>query len=305
MRLTQLEYILAIKKYGSITKAAEHLFLAQPSMSAAVRELEDELGYGILKRTKKGSTFTLEGEELVLRAEQIFALVEEIRGLYDTGSEQYSGRIFVSTVPFVQDRFLLQLLIQLKEQHPALRIIVDETDMKSILGHVIKQETDLGIILVGNNEKDRYLTEMEQRNISYQVLASGEMAFFVGKENPLYGVERAPLAELLQYPYVYYRGGYTEEDRAFFETHAQGNLPEGISLQDKESVKKYVAQSMGVTACPLQLMEDNLYVQTGLLHPVRIAELNWNYEIAMIRRADVPLRREEGFFLKCIKEIVS
>ena len=64
MRLTQLQYLLEIKKQGSISKAAQHLYIAQPSMSAAIKELEEELGYELMKRSKKGVTFTSLGEQV-------------------------------------------------------------------------------------------------------------------------------------------------------------------------------------------------------------------------------------------------
>ena len=65
MRLTQLQYLLEIKKQGSISKAAQHLYIAQPSMSAAIKELEEELGYELMKRSKKGVTFTSLGEQVI------------------------------------------------------------------------------------------------------------------------------------------------------------------------------------------------------------------------------------------------
>ena len=68
MRLTQLQYLLEIKKQGSISKAAQHLYIAQPSMSAAIKELEEELGYELMKRSKKGVTFTSLGEQVIEKA---------------------------------------------------------------------------------------------------------------------------------------------------------------------------------------------------------------------------------------------
>ena len=66
MNLNQFEYLLAIHQYGSITKAAQHLFVSAPAISNAIKSLEDEMGYPILIRQQNGVSFTKEGEETIL-----------------------------------------------------------------------------------------------------------------------------------------------------------------------------------------------------------------------------------------------
>ena len=61
MRLNQFEYLLALQRHGNFSRAAEELYVTQPSISVAIRELEEELGYALLLRSKKGVSFTAEG----------------------------------------------------------------------------------------------------------------------------------------------------------------------------------------------------------------------------------------------------
>ena len=81
MRLEQLQYIIEIEKTGSISKAAENLYLTQPSVSAGVSALEKELKFKIFKRTKSGMSPTAEGEQVLALARDILAKTQEIHAL--------------------------------------------------------------------------------------------------------------------------------------------------------------------------------------------------------------------------------
>lgn len=78
MRLNQLSYLVAIERYGTISRAAEALYVSQPSISVAVRELEEELGYPLLVRNNRGIRFTEEGLQVLQRARNILREVDEI-----------------------------------------------------------------------------------------------------------------------------------------------------------------------------------------------------------------------------------
>lgn len=305
MRLTQLQYLLEIKKQGSISKAAQHLYIAQPSMSAAIKELEDELGYELMKRSKKGVTFTALGEQVVEKAMIIVREMEEIRCLDQVQSGRIRGRIFVSAIPFACEFFMLDLIIRLKEQHPDLHLLLEENNTYNVLQQVNRREADLGIVLFCNNEEARSQKEVKKNNLEFIELYQDEMYFWVGRENPYYEQEQASLAELLQYPYVFYKESFTEEDQELFGRHCDLTQLETVRMKDRESVKKYVMRSKAVTAMPFGSAKNNVYQQTGLLKPLRIADERWTCRIGMVYRKDASLTREELFLLEQLQQMVS
>lgn len=79
MNLKQLEYVVEISRSGSINKAAQNLYLAQPSLSASVRQLEQELGFSIFRRKNSGIELTSEGKLMLLSAKLIMEEVDRIR----------------------------------------------------------------------------------------------------------------------------------------------------------------------------------------------------------------------------------
>jgi len=305
MRLSQLQYLLEIKKYGSITRAAQHLFITQPSMSAAMKELEEELGYELIKRSKKGVTFTRLGEQVAEKAAIIIGEMEAIRCLNQASDSNMSGRILVAATPFICEHFMLDLIVRLKDQYPELYLILDEIDASTIFQQVNQRATDIGLVMICNNEAERYRRELEKNNLAFEELYEDEMYFFVGKQNPYYGAEEASLTEILRYPYVYYKNSYTDEDRIFFGQYCDLNLLKTVQMKDKESVKKYVMRSQSVTAMPCNASKENIYLQTGLLKPLRIADVSWTCRIGVVYRKDTPLVREEVFLLEQLQQLLA
>ena len=301
MRLTQLQYLLEIKKHGSISKAAQHLYIAQPSMSAAIKELEQELGYELMKRSKKGVMFTVLGEQVIEKASHILQEIEEIRTLDSLQTGDIRGRVFLSAIPSVCDSFLLELMIQLKEHYPELYILLEENDAASIREQLRRRETDLGVIMICSNEEERYWKEIEKNQLVFTELYQDEMCFLVGQKNPLYHQAEATLSEILQCPYVYYKNSLTEDDIQLFGQYCDVELLETVQMKDKESVKKYVMYSNAAAAYPMSAIRNHYYLESGQLKLLRITDAVWSCRIGILHRKDTPLKREELFLIQSLQ----
>ena len=98
MTLVQLKYIVTIAETGTISEAAKQLYIAQPSLTAAVKELESELGITIFRRTNKGVLLSAEGEEFLGYARQVIEQTNLIEERY-LGTGQVKHQFCVSTQP--------------------------------------------------------------------------------------------------------------------------------------------------------------------------------------------------------------
>ena len=85
MTLQQLHYAITIAEKGSLNKAAEFLYIAQPSLTSAMQELEKELGITIFHRSGRGVTLTQDGAEFLLYARQVYSQYEELLEKYGDG----------------------------------------------------------------------------------------------------------------------------------------------------------------------------------------------------------------------------
>lgn len=84
MRLNQFQYLLSLAEHGSFSKAAQELFVAQPSISQAIKEMEEELGILILRRSNKGISFTPQGKVVLEKAQNIMDEIDSLKLLAQT-----------------------------------------------------------------------------------------------------------------------------------------------------------------------------------------------------------------------------
>lgn len=297
MRLSQLEYLLAVREQGSITRAAQHLYIAQPSLSAAIRDLEAELGFELMKRTKKGTTLTYLGEQVAEKAAHIFQEIEDIRCLDQVESGRMVGRILLSAVPFACEYFLLDVLVKLKTEHPDLHLLLEENDGMSAMQQVGNNEADLGVVMISGDEMVRFQQALTNSSLHYEKIFQDELCFLVGEENPYFAREQVTMAEILRFPYVYYKDAFTPEDQRLFSQHCAPERLELIRMKDQASIKKFVMRSQATTVAPYQAAESNIYVQTGKLHRLRLTGESWPCAIGVVYRKDRALKREELFLL--------
>ena len=96
MTLNQLRYVIVVSETGSLNKAAEQLYIAQPSLTKAVKELEKELGFAVFNRTGRGMVLTPEGADFLLYARDLCARYEDMAGRFLSGAG-YKKKFGVST----------------------------------------------------------------------------------------------------------------------------------------------------------------------------------------------------------------
>ena len=179
MNLQHLKYAVEVEKTGSITQAAENLYMGQPNLSKAIKELEGTLGVAIFKRTSKGVLPTVQGKEFLRYAKSILDQVERMEDLYRSGGE---GRLhFSAAVPRASyithafARFLGEL-----DQSQQLDINFKETNATDAIHSVAERESKLGIIRYQRIHESYFQKLLEDRSIhccslwefTYQVLFS-------------------------------------------------------------------------------------------------------------------------------------
>lgn len=158
MNILYLKYAAEVAKSGSISKAAENLYVAQPNISRAVRELESSLGVSIFERTPKGMVLTQDGERLIQYAESILSQIDEMEESFRSGeSRKKRFSVAVPRASYISYAFA-QFTKQLPPDVPA-EIFYQETDVQRVINHVLNSDFKLGMIRYPEHQ-DRYFKEM-------------------------------------------------------------------------------------------------------------------------------------------------
>jgi len=205
MTLQQLKYFIETVKHGSINKAAESLFIAQPSLSNALKELEAEIGQDLFIRTPRGISLTTDGAEFLGYARQVVeqqSLLEQ-RWLNKTPSRRLCA---ISTQHYA---FAVNAFVNMVKKTDALEYeyTLREARTYEIVEDVKNLRSELGILYKSTFNRQVIDKLLKENHLLFHPLFTAKPHVFVSSTNPLSKKERVTLADLEDYPRLSYEQG--------------------------------------------------------------------------------------------------
>ena len=212
MTLQQLKYAVTAAECGTISAAAEKLFISQPSLTAAIRELESEMGVTIFSRTNRGVIVSREGEEFLGYARQILSQAQLLQERF-SGREQGEKRFAVSSQHF---NFTVLAFSRLVQNFPGPRYSFHfrETTTYEVLEDVSQLRSEVGILAL-NEDNERFLRRMFGKlGLEFTELKRVQAELFVSAEHPLAGRRFVTVEDVSPYPCITFEQG--EHNGQFF-----------------------------------------------------------------------------------------
>ena len=174
MDITQLQYFLSIARVGSFTKAAGECYVSQPAVSQQIARLEEELGLPVFERQGRQVKLTDAGMILRQRAEQIMALLEDVkREITDDGE---TGHLVVGAIPTIAPYFLPQVLQSFHSSHPQARVEVVEAVTEELLKNCEQGDIDVGLLALPVEAKHLDTEELFEEELLLVVPAAHRLA---------------------------------------------------------------------------------------------------------------------------------
>lgn len=202
MNFQQCHYLLAIHQYGSISQAAQSLFVTQPSISKAIRELEAELGIQVLQRSNKGVQFTKDGQDLLQYAT---VLVEEERNLHQHFQQpQNQLRLTVTAQHFsFVTRALAETSQSLADQR--YQLVLHEGHAHNVIFEVATGAATVGVLAIASQNRELLTRQFANRQLVFHPLMSSPVHVFLRTGHPLAKHATIRPDELTDYPDLSYR----------------------------------------------------------------------------------------------------
>ncbi|MEY4482133.1 MAG: hypothetical protein RIQ84_1295 [Pseudomonadota bacterium] len=144
--IRQLRYLVAIGKYLNFTRAAEHCYINQSTLSAGLKELEETLGAQLIERDRKNVSVTPMGQEVIQRAKKLLAATEDMVEYVQGNSQKMTGTIRLGAIPTIAPFVLPQLMPRIRELYPQLKIALREDLTAKLLQKVVDHQLDFAII---------------------------------------------------------------------------------------------------------------------------------------------------------------
>ena len=144
--MRQLRYLLAVGQYLNFTKAAEHCFVSQSTLSAGLKELEDSLGIQLIERDRQNVSVTPVGFEMIHRAKQLLASAEDMVEYAKTASQAMTGTIRLGAIPTIAPFVLPQILPEIRDRYPELKVALREDLSANLVQKIHEHQLDFAII---------------------------------------------------------------------------------------------------------------------------------------------------------------
>lgn len=245
MTLQQLKYVLQVAKDGSINEAAKNLFISQPSLSNAIKDIEEELQFSLFHRTNKGITVTSDGEAFLGYARAVveqYALLEE--RYLDKRNNQISFSISTQHYSFAVNAFV-ELLKEV--DYDAYSFSIEETKTNEIIENVKNMKSEIGILYMNDFNHDVISKILNESNLVFHSLFVAKPHVFLSTSHPLADRETLKLEELDEYPYLSYLQGNTNS--FYFMEEIQSTYPhkKSIKVSDRGTLFNLMIGVQGYT----------------------------------------------------------
>lgn len=299
MKLQQLRYVIQVAESGSLTAAAQRLYIAQPSLSKAVSELEREMGITIFTRSRTGVELTEEGTRFLSYARQVVEQADLLEAEYKGGA--HVRRVFgVSAQHYA---FVVNAFVQLVREHDANRyeFSLRETSTAGIIDDVRVQRSELGILYRSHFNRDVITNAIRAAGLAFEPLFTAAPHVFVSRDNPLAERASVTLEDLLPYPRLSYDQGIHNSPYFAEELHITEPAEKSIVVTDRATLFNLLIGLGGYTISS-GILSEALNGSQIVSVPLQSDEV---MELGYVRRGDRPLSPIASRYLTLLQDYVS
>jgi len=262
MTLTELRYIVTLAQEQHFGRAADRCYVSQPTLSIAVKKLEDELGVALFERTKSRVQPTPLGEQIIAQANLVLEQTAAIKDLADAGKDQLSSPLSVGAIFTIGPYLLPKFIPHLQQIAQRMPLYVEESYTHNLRKKLRNGELDVIIIALPFSEPD----------VVTQTLFEEPFVVLMPKNHPLAQQKKINVSDLTDQKMLLLGEGHCFRDQVLttcpnLQPHNDASsqittVAEGSSL---ETLRHMVASGLGITILPLSAAESSLYTQDVLV----------------------------------------
>ncbi len=254
MTLAQLRYVITVAGAGSMSEAARILFISQPSLSSAIRELEEEIGLELFRRTNRGISLTPEGEEFIGYARQVVEQYALIEAKY-VDKERIKKKFGVSMQHY---SFAVNAFVEMVKQFgmDEYEFSVNETRTYDVIEDVCNFKSEIGILYI--NDFNRKVLEklFHERNLEFREILNCSIYVYMWKGHPLAGQKELTLEALAEYPCLAFDQGTNNSFYFAEEVLSTYHYKQLIRANDRATLLNLMVGLNGYTLCSGIICED-------------------------------------------------
>jgi len=247
MTLQQLHYVITISETGSLNKAAEILYVSQPSLSAAMHDLERELGIVIFYRSGRGVTLTNDGAEFLTYARQVYHQYEALMDKYgEAGTLKKKFGVSAQHYSFAVKTFVEMVKhFNMAEYEFAIR----ETKTKEVIEDVSTLKSEIGILYLSSFNRQVILKLLKTNDLAFHKLLDCRVYVYLWKGHPLADCQTIRMEQLNDFPCLSFEQGGNSSFYFAEEILSTNEYPRVIKANDRATMLNLMVGLNGYTLC--------------------------------------------------------
>lgn len=302
MTLQQLKYAITISETGSLNKAAEALYISQPSLTTAIRELEKEIGIRIFNRSGRGATLTNDGTEFILYARQVY-------GQYNLLVEKYSPDSSIKKKFGVSSQhysFAVKAFVEMVKNFDTAEyeFAIRETKTRDIINDVYTLRSEIGILYLNDFNRKPLTKLFESNGLCFHTLTECKPFVYLWKGHPLANERSICFEQLLDYPCLSFEQGESSSFYLSEEILSTANYLRTIKTCDRATMLNLMIGLNGYTLCSGIICEE-LNGTDFLAVPFEADSSDGIMEIGCIVRKNTMLSEMGRLYIRELKNYLN
>lgn len=304
MTIQQIKYVIGIADTGSFNKAAEQLFVSQPSLTVSVHELEDELGIQIFNRNGRGVSLTNDGVEFVAGARELFFNYQSLLERYgENGTLKKKFGVSAQHYSFAVKSFVEMVKkFNIDEYEFAIR----ETKTKDVIEDVANLKSEIGILYLSDFNRKIICQNLKMKNLEFHHLKDCKAYVYIWKEHPLADKKEISLDDLQNFPCLSFEQGSDSSYYYAEEILSDKEYNRTIKACDRATMLNLMRGLNGYTLC-CGVISEELNGGDYIVVPFKETgdAVNRVMEIGYITKKNFMLNKIGECYIKEVKEYLD
>lgn len=299
MTLQQLKYVVMVAEKGTISDAAKQMFISQPSLTKAIKELENEMHITIFNRTNKGIVISNKGNEFLAYARQVLEQANLLEEKFLNAKKQ--SPIF--SVSAQHYSFVVNAFVDVIREFDGNQydFTLRETQTYEIIDDVSRLKSEVGVLYTSSKNEEIILKLIKQKGLVFEKLFTAKPHVFISSKHPLAEKSIISLEELEEYPYLSFEQG--DNNSFYFSEEILSTLDrkKNIKVRDRATLFNLAVGLNGYTVST-GIISKELNGENIIARPL---DVNETIHVGIITPKDMLLSRYGRTYVEALKKHVT
>ena len=254
MTLNQLKYVIALSEENSINDAAKKLFISQPALTAALKSLEEEVGFDIFLRTKSGISLTVKGSEFLGYAKSVIEQYDMLEARFISGAK-VKHKFHVSMQHYT---FAVNAFVEVIKQYgmDEFEFEIHETKTHEVIENVKNQRSEIGVLYINDFNRSVMTKIFSEAGVEFTPLFDCGIYAYMSKTNPLSKKKKVTLSDLDEFPCLVFAQGDYNSFYYAEEVLSTYDYKQIVRANDRATLLNLMVGIKGYTLCSGIICED-------------------------------------------------